>query len=231
MKWHQMAEDVVVMSFPLRTFGIDFRRNVTLLRLADRRVVIHSAAPFTEQNIADIRRFGDPAWLIDATLMHDTFAQEGHAALPDLPYFAPEGFAKPSGVSTQSLSSPPPDWSGEIEVLRIDGTRKREHALFHRRSRTLVVADLFFSLPAGTKGWPRFFARHIMRLPQAPRLFGVISFFRFMICDKRAFQSSMHALLQWDFEKVIVAHWEPVEIEAKQIVQQALGTCGFSASK
>ena len=131
--WRQTADDVVVMSFPLRAFGIDFRRNVTLLRIADRRVVIHSTAPFTQKDIAAIRRFGEPAWLLDATLMHDTFVKDGRAALPGLPYLAPTGFEKASGVATQSLDLPPSAWSGEINVVKIDGTKKNEHALFHRR--------------------------------------------------------------------------------------------------
>src|SRR5687768_11709854 len=88
----QLADDVVVMSFPLRFFGIDFGRNVTLLRLGDGRVVIHSTAPFTERDVAAIRAFGEPAWLVDATLLHETFAKEGRAVLPGLPYLAPNGF-------------------------------------------------------------------------------------------------------------------------------------------
>ena len=93
----QIANDVVVLSFPLRTFGIDFRRNVTLLRLGDGRVVIHSTAPFVRQDIAAMRSFGQPAWLVDATLRHDTFAKEGWAALSNLPYIAPVGSRKPAG--------------------------------------------------------------------------------------------------------------------------------------
>src|SRR5438445_11451305 len=157
MNEHRIADDVMLMSFPWRTLGIDFRRNVTLLRLADGRVVVHSTAPFTEQDIAVIKRFGEPGWLVEATLMHDTFAKEGRKALPNIPYLAPDGFAKASGVQTDSLLPPPRDWDSEIDVLRIDGVRMNEHALFHRWSRTLVVADLFFSFPEETSGWPRFF--------------------------------------------------------------------------
>src|SRR5436190_22106227 len=149
--WRQITDDVVVMSFPWHVFRIDFARNVTLLRLRDGRVVIHSSAPFRAEDIAAIRGFGEPAWLVDATLLHDTFAKEGRAALPDLQYLAPDGFAKASGLPTQSLDLPPADWAGEIDVLKIDGTKKNEHALFHRRSRTLVVADLCFSLPSKTR--------------------------------------------------------------------------------
>ena len=220
-----IADDVVVMSFPFRVFGIDFKRNVTLLRLSDGRVVIHSTAPFTRKDIAAIRKFGEPTWLVDATLLHDTFAKDGRAAFSDLPYLAPNGFPDISGVQTQPLDSPPSEWAGEIDVLRIEGTKKKEHVLFHRRSRTLVVADLFFSFPRETRGWPRFFARHIMRLPAT--LFGVSRFFRLLIEDKPGLQRSIQRLLKWEFERIVVAHWAPIESAAKPAVERALCEAGL----
>jgi hypothetical protein len=218
--WRQLADDVAVISFPWRVLGIDFKRNVTLLRLADGRVVVHSTAPFTQQDIEAIRRFGEPSWLVEATLMHDTFAKEGRKALPNIPYLAPDGFVEATEVQTESLSAPPREWDGEIDVMRIDGVRMDEHALFHRHSRTLVVADLFFSFPRETSGWPRFFVRHVMRLP---RLFGISSVYRlFVIRDKEAFARSMRALLALDFERLVVAHWQPIETDAKRAVEQAM---------
>ncbi|PYK63431.1 MAG: hypothetical protein DME50_17570 [Verrucomicrobia bacterium] len=213
MNERRIADDVVLMSFPWRTLGIDFMRNVTLLRLADRRVAVHSTAPFTEQEIAAIRRFGEPSWLVEATLMHDTFAKQARAALPNIPYLAPDGFAKASGVQTEPLLPPPQDWDGEIDVLRIDGVRMNEHALFHRRSRTLVVADVFFSFPKEISGWPRFFVRRVMH-----RLF--------VIRDERAFARSMSALLALGFERLVVAHWQPVETDAKRAMEQAVAKAG-----
>src|SRR5688572_18107801 len=109
-RWRQLAEDVAIISFPFRFFGIDFGRNVTLLRLSDGRVVIHSTAPFSEKDVQAIRAFGVPAWLVDANLLHETFAKEGSAALPGVPYLAPNGFAEISGVATLSLDPPPLDW-------------------------------------------------------------------------------------------------------------------------
>jgi hypothetical protein len=223
MSWQQISDDVAVMSFPWRVLGIDFKRNVTLLRLSNGRVIVHSTAPFAEKDIAAMRAFGELAWLVDATLMHDTFAKEGRGALPDLPYLAPAGFAEASGVSTSPLSPAPQEWVGEIDLIKIEGTRKNEHALFHRRSRTLVVADLFFSMPPETRGWPRFFARHFMRLP---RLFGISAFFRLVINDRSAFEHSLNSLLELDFENLIVAHWEPIVRNAKSTVEQALRDFG-----
>ena len=191
-----------------------------MLRLSDGRVVVHTTAKFTDEDIAAIRRFGEPAWLVDATLMHDTFAKEGCARLPDLPYLAPKGFTKRSGVLTEPLWPPPADWVAEIDVLKIDGVRMNEHVLSHRRSRTLVVADLFFSFPVRNRGWPRFFVGHIMRLP---RLFGISVFYRRLIIENKiAFVRSMEALLQLDCERLIVAHWKPIETQAKRILERAI---------
>src|SRR5438552_17846161 len=86
MNEHRIADDVMLMSFPWRTLGIDFRRNVTLLRLADGRVVVHSTAPFTEKDIAVIKRFGESGWLVEASLQQDNFAHYGRAGLRYLTY-------------------------------------------------------------------------------------------------------------------------------------------------
>src|SRR5207248_8989420 len=92
MNERRIADDVMLMSFPWRTLGIDFMRNVTLLRLADGRVIVHSTAAFTEQDIAAIRRFGEPGWLVEATLIHDTFAKQARSALPNIPVSGSGGF-------------------------------------------------------------------------------------------------------------------------------------------
>src|SRR5262245_26926436 len=226
MEWREIAPGVALMQYPLRAFGIDFRRCVTLLRLTDGRVAIHSSAPFTVEDVEAIRHFGIPSWLVEATLMHDTFARSASAVFSDLPYLAPDGFAKLSGVPTRPLYPPPPDWTGEIEVLKIEGLRKiNEHALFYRASQTLVLADLLFHFPADSRGWPRFFARHIMRLP---RLSGISAFFRLMIRDPETFALSMKKMANWDFEQIVVGHGEPIQNSAKRIFAQALHDRGLA---
>lgn len=221
--WQQLTDDVAVMQYPLRGFGIDFGRNVTLLRLRDGRLVIHSTAPFSPQDVAAIRGFGEPAWLLDATRMHDTFAREARLALPTIPYLAPGSL---KGIPTVPLLPPPFDWKGEIEVLKIDGLRKiDEHVLFHRASRTLVLGDVLFHFSPETRGWPRFFVRHLMRLP---RLIGISAFFRLMIRDKEAFRRSISRVLDWDFERMIVAHRAVIETDGRRYLRDALCRCGVN---
>jgi len=51
-----------------------------------------------------------------------------------------------------------------------------------------------------------------------------------MINDRPAFKRSVNALMQSDFDKVIVAHWKPLETHAKPEVERALRDFGFSIS-
>jgi hypothetical protein len=112
-----------------------------------------------------------------------------------------------------------------LDVFKLEGVRMNEHAFYHRQSGTLIVADLFFSFPKDVQGWPRFFVRHFMRLPG---LFGIsVLFRRFVIHDKEAFKRSLKALLALDFERLVVAHSEPIEKDAKRVVEQAVSDSKF----
>ena len=77
----EIASDIWVLRYPLRLLGTEIGRTVTLFRLQSGRLVIHSTGPFTPGDINAIRALGDPTWMLDATLFHDTFASEGVRAL------------------------------------------------------------------------------------------------------------------------------------------------------
>src|SRR5262245_38560661 len=218
-RWLQLSEDVAVMQFPLPAFGVDFLRNVTLLRLRNGRLIIHSSAAFDPEDENAIGRFGEPGWLVEATVMHDTFAKKAQATFPTLPYLAPLGLGRSGRLAVQPLHPAPEGWSDEVEVLEIEGLRwPNEHVFYHRAARILVVADLLFRFPPDTHGWPRFFVRHIMRLP---RLVGISSFFGMMIRDKEAFSRSIRKLLEWDLQQIVVAHSEPLRYDAKGVLMDA----------
>src|SRR4051812_45173463 len=89
-----LAENLWLLPYPLPKLGADLRRNVTLVRLSSGEVVVHSTGPFTVEDIGAIQALGTPSCIVEAMLHHDTFANEGRAAFPAIPYLAPEGFSK-----------------------------------------------------------------------------------------------------------------------------------------
>ena len=221
----QIAENVWVLQFPLRLLGVAIGRAVTVIRLSSGKVVVHSTAPFTPADLAQIRDVGEPAWLVEASKFHDSYAKSGRAALPGIPYLAPEGFAEVAGVETQPLLPAPAEWAGELEVLELEGMPKvREHVLFHRASGTLIVADVLFNFGRGGSAWTRFFARYVMRLRE---FVGMSPFFRLMIRDRAAFRRSVEEMMRWEFDRVIVAHGEIIERGGKEQLRDVLSAAGL----
>jgi hypothetical protein len=52
--------------------------------------------------------------------------------------------------------------------------------------------------------------------------------FRMMIRDQAAFARSVRRMLTWDFERIILAHAEPVEEDAKTTLIEACRERGIS---
>ena len=211
-------------SYPLSMLGGHQGRVCTVVRLGSGRLIVHSTAPFSAADSAAIRALGTPGWLVDSMLRHDTFSQEGRAAFPDLPYLVPEGFANASALRAQPILPAPPEWAGEVEVLRIDGMPKvDEHVFFHVPSRTLIVADLVFNF-APTTGWTSFMRRALMGVkhqPDAARLYPL------QVKDRAAYDRSIEKLFAWDFDNIITGHKEPVLGHAKPLLREALARKGM----
>ena len=216
----RITEGVWQLKYPLPLLGNDLGRRVTVVRLDSGRLIIHSTAPFTAGDIQAIRELGEPGWLLDATLFHDSFAKEGCRAFERVPYLAPPGFPSVAEVQTRPLFPPPPEWNGEVDVFPLAGMPKvQEHVLYHRPSRTLIVCDCLFNFGASTSTWTRFFARYFMQLRNGV---GISLFFRLMIKDRAAFKESLQPILACEFDRIIVGHGDPITTDAQRILREEL---------
>lgn len=222
---HQVADQVWALYYPLKVLGTRHGRNVTVLRLSSGRLMVHSMAPFSEIEMAQICAVGAPGWLVEAMLLHDTYAGEGRRCFPEIPFLGPPGFGELVGFPTAPLAPPPAEWQGEIEVLSLAGIPKlKEHLLLHIPSRTLIVADLIFNFSSAENGWDRFFHRYIAGFKRYP---GMSRIFRFAVEDRAAFEASLATVMQRDFDRIIVGHGKLIESNGKALLQQALNDAGF----
>jgi hypothetical protein len=219
-----VAENLWIQHYPLNLLGGHQGRVVTIIRLASGKIIIHSTGPLTAADVAEINAVGTPGWLVDSMLRHDTFAKEGRAAFPDIPYLAPAGFSKSAGVPTQPLLPAPPEWNPEVRVLLIDGMpAAQEHVFLHAPSRTLIVADLVFNFPEST-GWTSFMRKTLMGVrerPDSARLYPM------QIKGRPAYDRSIRELLTWDFDRIIIGHNAVLETNGKQRLKSALARKGM----
>jgi len=220
-----LAPDVWIKEYPLTVLGTNHGRTVTVIRLASGKLVIHSMAPFSQADIEEIRQLGEPAWLVEAMLLHDTYAAEGRRSFPELPFLGPPGFPAVVKFETGPLLPSPEEWAGQLEVIRLEGAPKlEEHAFFHAPSRTLIVADLVFNFDANEKGWDRFFHRYVAGFRRYP---GTSRIFKMFMADRTAFRESLLKILEWDFDRIIPGHGKVIESGGKDALRQAMGDAGF----
>lgn len=209
----QITDNLWLLSYPLRIFGVDIRRNVSLVRLSSGKLVIHSTAPFSADDIAAIRAQGEPAWVVEPMFDHDTFSEAGHRAFPGLPFLAPAGFGERVPFEVQPLIPPPAEWLPDLAVMRIEGVPGfSEHAFFHHPSGTLIVCDLLFHFPVVRSLWAK-----LLLLPTlGPHPAPAFSWrFKAAIKDRDAFRQSLQALLALPIQRIIPGHGEVLESDAK----------------
>ncbi len=220
-----LAGNLWLLAYPLKMLGADLRRNVTLIRLRSGKLVIHSTAPFTPDDVAPIRALGEPGWLLDGILRHDTFAQEGRAAFPGIPYLAPGGFSEIVGFPTTRIVPAPAEWDGELRALEIQGAPKaRDTALLHVPSRTLILTELVFNFGGDEPIWTKMLLRLAVGGKYHP---GMSRPVKSGVKDKTAFQSSLATILGWDFDRMIVGHGDVIERDGKAKLRGALEAAGF----
>ena len=221
----EIASNLSIQRHGLRLVGCKMGRVVTLIRLHSGKLIIHSTAKFTPEDISEIREFGDPAWLIEATNFHDTYAKDGREAFPQLPYFVPPGFKFDKSLGCKSIDSLPVEWGGEIDVICIEGMPKvQEHVVYHRPSKTLIVADLLFNIAPDAGWWTHSFLRATAGIQVYP---GMSRLFRHFIKNRTAFAQSMQIIAALDFDRIVVAHGNPIVDNAKSTFLELLAKHGL----
>jgi hypothetical protein len=116
----------------------------------------------------------------------------------------------------------PEVWSDEIEQVLVRGTRIiNEVAFFHKPSKTLVLTDLVENVGDDTEGagwglkfWFKYVFRMWGRAKPAPE-------YQMGWKDKPAAAHSLQQILDWDFERVVLAHGDLIEHDAKSVVCEA----------
>lgn len=220
-----LTDNLWLLRYPLKLLGADLHRNVTVMRLGSGGLVIHSTGPFELEDVAHINSLGRPGWMLDTMLRHDTFAKRGKEAFPDAVYLAPEGFSKNAGVPTGPLLPAPPEWGNEIEIKRVEGVPGMdEHAVFHRQSRTLIVADLLFNFGPDAPVWTRFLMLAAVGRKHDP---GMARSVRMTVKDDAALRRSLAEIGTWDFDRIIVGHGDVVETDGKRQYTEALRAAGY----
>ena len=149
-----LAEAVwIVDSGPIHVLGLPLPIRMTVLRLSNGDMLLHSPTGFNAGLMAEIQRIGPIRHLVAPNIAHWMYLKDWQDACPDALVWAPPGLRKRGAVRRSGLridhdlgAAAPPAWSAEIEQVVVPGAGFQEIAFFHRPSRTLVLTDLVVNI-------------------------------------------------------------------------------------
>jgi hypothetical protein len=217
-----IGKDIAVIQHPFQVLRMKLGKTTTVIRLSAGGVLLHSAGPWSAEDVAAIRDWGKVWGIMEGSRIHDTFAREMRAVFPGVPYGLPAGFpiAADELQPVEPLAGWDRRWGEEVKVRRINGMpRLQEHVLLHVPSRTLVVTDLVFNIklaPGQSVPWVLRWVSGLKAFPGTSRLV------KLCVKDRVAVRESLAEVMSWDFDQVVVSHGEVITDNAKETLRRAL---------
>jgi hypothetical protein len=202
--------------------GVRMPCRATILRLSSGALVVHSPLAIDDATAKEIDALGDVRFVVAPSCAHWLYVEAAKRRYPKARVFGPPGLEKKlASVDFDPLPARGPigGIGEDLQVVRVEGAPSmNEHAFLHARSRSLVVTDLVFNVHACSS----FIMRLALRVMGAWQKPAQSRMWRFIVKDRAAAAKSAADILSWDFERIVVAHGDVVEEDARQRARVAL---------
>ena len=215
------AEGIWVDIGPARILGMRLTTTMTVLRLRDGSLLLHSPLALTAERRAAVEALGPVAHLYAPSRFHDARIGEWAIAYPSAQLHAPAGLVKERRdlrIDRVLGSVSEPAFVGVLDELRIDGFRLEETVLIYHPAQTLVVADLVHNVGRPQHWWTKFYAR-TMGFYDCVALSRMLRWAAFS--DRAAARRSIDELLTRSFDRLIVGHGEPLTAGGREALARA----------
>lgn len=190
-------------------FGMPFPTRMTIVRLADRGLFVHSPTVLTAELKAEVKELGTPRYLIAPSWLHYWWIPQWKRAFPDARVFVAEGVRKRArqhiDFDTEPLEADRGyPWDDGIYTLQARGRFRTEVIFFHKGSRTLILTDFIENFE------PRMidslFVRLLIRVGGVQDPQGGMPRDMRLTYSRKKLRSIVEIMLSWNPERIIIAH-------------------------
>jgi len=217
---------IFVVEYPIRYMGIDLFSRMAIVRLDDGKLWVHSPCKPDAQLKSEIDRLGEVTYIIAPGTFHHLYISNFQRCYPDAETFlCPRLENKRPDLRFDWIlgDHPDPRWGPELDQVVIQGTRIiSEVAFVHESSGTLILVDLLenigddYTHEAGLLlkfWWKAVF--HMWNNPKAAP--------EYQVCwgDREVVRKGLEKILSWDFDRIILAHGNLIESNAKAVLVKA----------
>lgn len=215
----QFAEGVWVEARPVRFLGVETGTRMTVVRLSDGGLFVHSPVSLDDDTRRAVDALGPVRAVVAPSLFHHLYVGEWMRAWPDAEYLACPGldWKRPDLAFTGVLGDAAPAvWARDLEQVYFSARRENEVVFFHRASRTMVCADALLNLSTHASPVTRAVAR--VAGNSSP---GAGWPERLMVRDRRVARRQVDRILAWDIDRIVLAHGDLVTHDGRETVRRA----------
>lgn len=224
-----VAENLwIVDSGPQQAMGLTLPVRMTVIRLGNGDIWLHSPTRFNSELRREIETLGPIRHLVAPNIAHWTHLKNWQTSCPAAVTSASPNLRQRPQVQREGLrldrdltDAPPGEWSGEIEQVVVPGGAGfREVAFLHRPTRTLILTDLIQNLepeklPLGTRVFAKLTG---IQAPdgKAP------AYLRLVIRLRRdEAKEAVSRIVAWNPERVIFSHGQWFERDGAESLKRA----------
>ncbi|MED7819720.1 MULTISPECIES: DUF4336 domain-containing protein [unclassified Francisella] len=210
-----------IIEYPIKYSGVKFSSRTTLVKLDDGSILIHSPCKIDEKLKKEILKLGEVSYIFAPGNFHHLYISSAQEAFPNSKTYICEGIEKKQpnlkyeGILTEKTLL------NEFKQQPILGSKiMNEVVLLHKETKTLIVVDIIENIGSKTKNtgfgikiWWLIF-RMWNKAKPAPE-------YQLGWKDKKLAAQSLQTILEWDFDKIILAHGDLITHDAKQVAKIA----------
>lgn len=199
-------------------YGLPFPTRMTLVRLDDGTLFVHSPIALDDGMLREIDALGLVRHLVAPNWIHYAYLPQWQRTYPDAILHAAPGveararkYRVKLRIDAPLTDEAPSAWAGQIEQIIAEGGKiHREVVFFHRKSQTLILTDLIENFEL--KKCP-LWTRPILRLigsydPDGKAPVDMRMMFRFGHGGRgrSMLRAAVDRMIAWGPERIIVAH-------------------------
>jgi hypothetical protein len=220
----EIDKNLWVSEQPFKYLGLSVGTRMTVVRLASDELIAISPIRVDDTTISQLNAIGRVGYIVAPNSYHYLFASSFKKIYPHAKFLAAPGLPskKPDLPIDEVISESKNNFGDEFEYFLFDGLKTldvdgalNEIVFFHRDSHTLILTDTVFHFDESFPFVTQLAARVLGNYQKlSPSLLEKLA-----TKDTEKVRRSVHKVLAWDFQRVIVAHGSIVETNAKQRFQ------------
>ena len=221
-----VRDQIWILEYPIRFMGMDLFARMTLIKLANGDLFVHSPCRIDRSLKDEIDHIGNVRYIVAPGTFHHLYVPDFQQSYPDAETFICPGLErKRPDIKFEWVLGDGPDhrWETDIDQVLIRGTRFiREVAFFHKPSKTLILTDLLENIGDDYQHTAslllRFWWKVVFKMWNKPK---AAPEYQVGWGNKKIVKQCLERILAWQAERVIIAHGELVENNVNEILFSA----------